>query len=226
MLKNILMGLVLIVGGFVMFAATRPDTYHVERSTRIDAPARVVFGQLEDLKAWATWSPWDKRDPQMQKTFEGPATGVGARTAWRGNKQVGTGRMEITEVQPPTLIKVRLTFIEPFAAVANSAFNLAPDGDKAVTVTWSMDGTNNLVGKVFGLFMDMDDSVGGDFAKGLAGLKTIAEEEGKRQSEVAAAAKAQADAAALAKAQAEAAAVQAAADTAAAATKGRRPSKR
>ena len=161
----------------------------------------------------------------MQKTFDGPGKGIGASYAWQGNKQVGKGKMEITESQPHTQIKYRLTFIEPFAAVAGTGFNLTPNGDKTVVVTWAMDGTNNLMGKVFGMFMNMDAAVGGDFEKGLAGLKTVAEGEAKRQTEMAAAAKAQADAAAQAKAQAEAAAIQAAAE-AAAATKSKRAGKR
>lgn len=219
MLKKILIGLVLVVGGFVVFAATRPDTYHVERSTKIDAPATVVFQQLDDLTAWAAWSPWDKRDPQMKKTLEGPPKGVGAAYSWQGNKQVGKGKMEITESQPPTQIKFRLEFIEPFAGVAKTGFNLTPDGDKTVAVTWSMDGTNNLMGKVFGIFMNMDETIGGDFEKGLAGLKTVAETKNvelTKAAAVAAQARAAAAAAEAVKAQADAAAAQAVANAAAA----------
>jgi len=175
MLKKILVALVVIVGGFLAFAATRPDTYHVERSARIAAPAPVVYAQLEDFKAWAAWSPWEKLDPQMQKTFDGPAKGVGAAYAWKGNDKVGTGKMTITEAAPPTRVACRLEFVEPFASVASTAFALASDGDKATTVTWSMDGHNNLMGKVFGLFMSMDKMIGADYDKGLAALKTVAE---------------------------------------------------
>src|SRR4029077_14764296 len=110
MLKKILIGVVVVVAGFLAFAATRPDTYHVERSTQIAAPTAMVFEQLEDLRAWAAWSPWDKRDPEMKKTFDGPPKGVGASYSWEGNKQVGKGKMEVTETQPPTQIKYRLTF--------------------------------------------------------------------------------------------------------------------
>jgi hypothetical protein len=218
MLKKILIVILVLVAGFLAYATTRPDSYKVERSTKIDAPGAVVFGELEDLKAWAAWSPWEAKDPQMKKTYEGPPSGVGAGYAWQGNDKVGEGKMTIVASQPPTQIQYRLEFVKPFAAVSTTSFNLTPDGDKATTVIWSMEGTNNLVGKIFGVFMNMDKMVGDDFDKGLAGLKQVAEVKAKQEAAAkaqaaAVAAKAQADAAAVlaAKAQAEAAAAELAA---------------
>ncbi len=212
MFKKILMGLVLVVGGFLFYASRRPDTYRVERSAKIEAPPAVVFSQLEDLKAWGAWSPWDKLDPSIKKSYAGSPKGTGASYAWEGNKKVGKGRMNITEATAPTSIALRLEFLEPFAAVANTSFKLAPEGDRTTSVTWTMEGTNNLVGKAWGVFMNMDKAIGSDFETGLAGLKTVSEAEAKKQAEAASlAAKAEAEAAAAsaAKAQAEA---QAAAD--------------
>jgi hypothetical protein len=207
MLKKILIGLVIVVGGFFAFAATRPDTYKVVRTTKVQAPAPVVFEQLDDLKRHAAWSPWEKLDPSMKKTFTGPPKGVGQSYAWEGNKQVGKGAMTITESQPPVQIKYKLEFKEPFASVASTGFGLTPDGDKAVTVTWSMDGQANLMTKVMCIFTPMDKMIGPDFEKGLAQLKVVSEAEAKRQAEAEAKAKADAAAAAAAAAaQAQAAA--------------------
>src|SRR5262245_51942507 len=108
MLKKVLIGLVLIVGGFAAYVVTRPDTYRVERSARIEAPARVVYAQLDDFRAWGAWSPWEKLDPQLKRTFEGPATGPGSSYAWQGNDKVGKGRMTIVEATPPTRLAYRL----------------------------------------------------------------------------------------------------------------------
>jgi len=224
MFKKILLVLVVAVGGFLAFAATRPDTYHVERSTSIDAPAAVVFSQLENLKAWEAWSPWEKRDPAMKKTYEGPPLGVGAAYSWEG-KESGAGKMTVTNSEAPRLLKLRLEFIKPFTATAAVEFKLASAGGKATGVTWAMDGTNNLMGKVFGIFMNMDQSVGGDFEKGLAGLKTVAEAEGEKQA-AAAKAKAEADAAAAAVVRAEAEAATRAAMEAEAASKGKAKGKK
>jgi hypothetical protein len=219
MFKKLLLGLVLVVGGVLVFASTRPDTYHVERTVKIDAPASVVFSQLEDFKAWGAWSPWDKLDPQMKKTFEGPATGVGSTYSWQGNDKVGKGKMSIVGSQPPSEIKYRLEFIQPFTAIANTSFKVAAEGDKA-SVTWAMDGNKNLIAKVFGLFMNMEAQIGGDFDKGLAGLKAVAEGEAKKVADAAAAKKA-AEAAAAAKAEADAAAAKAAAEAVASKEKGK-----
>ena len=186
-LKKVLALLAVAIGGFLAFAATRPDGYRVERSKKIDASAEVVYAQLDNFKSWGTWSPWEKRDPGMKKTFEGPASGVGAAYAWEGNKDVGQGKMTITESKPPrggtgetALITIRLEFLKPFASVATSGFEVKPEGDKAATVTWSMEGRNNLMGKAFGIFMNMDKMIGGDFETGLANLKGIAEAEAKK----------------------------------------------
>jgi len=200
-LKKVLVVLVVIVVGVIAFAATRPDSYRVERSQKIQAPAAVVFAQLDDFKAWQAWSPWEKRDPNMKKTYEGPARGAGASYAWQGNDKVGEGKMTITDATAPTAISYRLEFIKPFASVAATTFTLQPDGDKAANVTWAMSGDNNLIGKVFGVFMNMDKMIGGDFETGLAGLKSVSEAEAAKAEAAAAAAEA-----AKAQAQAQAAA--------------------
>jgi uncharacterized protein YndB with AHSA1/START domain len=187
-LKKVLVVLGIGIAGFIAFVATRPDTYHVERSQKINASADLVFAQLDDLKSWAAWSPWDKLDPSMKKTYQGPAKGVGSSYSWEGNKKVGKGKMTITEVTPPTAISYRLEFVEPFAAVSTTGFTVKPEIDKTVTTTWSMNGHNNLIGKGFALFMDMDKMVGDDFEKGLANLKTIAESEAKKRADTAQAA--------------------------------------
>lgn len=220
MFKRILIVLVVIIAGFVAFAATRPGSYRVERSARMDAPAAIVFAQLEDLRAWSAWSPWEGKDPLMTKTFEGPAKGVGAGYMWQGNDKVGEGKMTITDSRPPSDVKLRLEFIKPFAAVATTELTVQPDSAGSCTVTWAMEGTNNLIAKMFGLFMNMDTMIGNDFDKGLAALKQLAESEARKQEAAAAAAKAAADAAAAAaaaeKAKAEDAAKAAAAAAAAA----------
>ena len=176
-LKKVLLVLAIGIGGFIAFAATRPDTYKVERSLKMEAPADIVFAQLDNFKSFSAWSPWDKLDPNMKKTFEGPAQGVGAGYAWEGNDKVGKGKMTITNTTPPTSVVYKLEFLEPFASVATTTFSIKPEGEKASHVTWTMDGKNDLIGKAFGIFMDMDKMIGTDFEKGLGSLKGIAEGE-------------------------------------------------
>jgi hypothetical protein len=199
MLKKILGVVAVLVVAFAGFVATRPATYHVERSKEIRAPAEVVFAQLDDFRAWPAWSPWEKLDPGMKKTYEGPERSVGSSYAWQGNSDVGKGKMTITDRHPSSHLGLRLEFLEPFASTAATDFRLRAAGD-AVNVTWSMEGNNDFMGKLFGTFMDMDAMIGADYEKGLAALATVSEAEAKRQVEAAAAEKARVEAAAQAEA--------------------------
>jgi len=178
MLKKILLGVAAVIVLFTIVVMTRPATFHIERSIGVAAPPAAVFAQVNDFHTWAAWSPWEKLDPQMKKTFEGPATGVGSMYAWTGNDKVGEGKMTIQKSDPPSQVLIKLEFLKPFAATNTATFTFAPapEGSK---VTWAMDGENNFVAKAFSMFMDMDKMVGGDFEKGLAELKTIAETSAK-----------------------------------------------
>jgi hypothetical protein len=175
MVKKVLLALAVVIVGFLAFVATRPSSYHVERSATIHAPADLVYAHLADLKSFGEWSPWDKRDPAMKKTYSASTTGVGATYSWQGNKEVGSGRMTITLAKPPTQVRERLEFIEPFASVADVGFDVVPAGADEVKATWSMDGHSNFVMKGMGVFMDMDKMIGKDFDDGLANLKRIVE---------------------------------------------------
>lgn len=179
MLEKILIGVAAVVVLFVAVAATRPSKYHVERMLEVAAPAGLVFGVLNDLHRFAGvlvlfGSPWEKRDPNMQKNFEGPATGVGQSLAWSGNREVGKGKMTIAESVPGQKVGIQLVFVKPMASTVACAFTLAGT-PKGSSVTWSMDGNHNFIGKAFGIFMDMDRMLGNDIEKGLVQLKTVAE---------------------------------------------------
>jgi len=194
MLLKILIGVAGVLVLFVAVVATRPSAYHVERKLEVAAPADLVFGVLNDLHQFAGvlvlfGTSWEKLDPNMQKTFEGPAAGVGQSYAWSG-KEVGRGKMTIEESVPGQKVGIKLEFVKPMASTATCALTLAgmPTGS---FVTWSMDGNHNFLGKAFGMFMDMDKMLGTDIEKGLALLKNVAED---KQVAIAAAGAAQADA--------------------------------
>ena len=174
MIKKILIGLAIVVVLLVGFIALQPSTYRVERSTTMNAAAPVVFAQVNDFHKWNDWSPWAKIDPAMKQTFEGAPAGNGAVYAWTGNSEVGEGRMTITESHPSDLIKIKLEFMKPFAANSNTVFTFKPEGNQT-KVTWTMDGDKNFIAKAFHLFMNIDKMVGGDFEKGLAQMKSVAE---------------------------------------------------
>jgi hypothetical protein len=179
MLIKVLIGVASVLVVFLAVVATRRSAYHVERKLEVAAPAALVFSVLNDLHQFAGvfvlfGSPLDQRDPNMQKTFEGPAAGVGQSYAWSGKNGVGTGKMTLQESVPGQKVGITLEFVKPMASTATCAFTLAstPTGS---LVTWSMDGNHNFIGKAFGMFMNMDNMLGSDIEKGLAQLKTVAE---------------------------------------------------
>ena len=165
---------VVLVIAFVCIVALQPSHYHIERSATVNAPAPVVFAQVNDFHKWQAWSPWAKLDPNMKQNFEGPSVGTGAVYSWNGNSQVGEGRMTITDSRPSDLIKIKLEFIKPWTATNATNFTFTPQADQTA-VKWTIDGDNNFMGKAFGLFMSMDKMIGGDFEKGLTQMKSIAE---------------------------------------------------
>jgi hypothetical protein len=170
----ILIAVAVIVIGFVLVVAMQPSEFRITRSASMAAPAPAVFAQVNDFHNWDAWSPWAKIDPGAKVTFDGPPSGTGAIFTWSGNKQVGEGTMTLTESHPNDLIRINLEFRKPFKATNTAEFAFKPDGNKTL-VTWSMYGRHNFVMKAFGLFMNMDKMVGGDFEKGLASMKSVVE---------------------------------------------------
>jgi hypothetical protein len=174
MLKKILIALAVIVIVFVVIVALQPSEFRVARTAAISAPPPAVFAQVNDFHNWEAWSPWAKLDPAAKNSFEGPSAGIGAIFKWSGNNEVGEGRMTITESRPSDLIKIKLDFTKPFEATNTTEFTFKPEGNQTM-VTWSMFGTNNFIAKAFCLFNSMDKMIGGQFEKGLAQMKSVAE---------------------------------------------------
>ena len=152
------------------------DTYTVERSTIINAQPEIVYAQIVDFHRWAAWSPWEDLDPDMTRTFTGSESGTGAACAWKGNRKVGEGRMQITDAADASRVEVALDFLKPFKASSTNTFDLTPEDD-GPRVTWTMTGSKTLMIKIFGLFKNMDKMVGPDFEKGLKQLKAVTEQQ-------------------------------------------------
>jgi hypothetical protein len=173
MLKKIAVVVAVLIAGVLVFAATKPDTFRVQRSASIKAPPEKIAAVLGDFHAWQAWSPWEKMDPAMKRSYSGAEKGKGAAYAWEGNGKVGQGRMEITDAAA-SRVALNLDFIKPFEAHNKVVFTLTPKGD-ATEVNWAMQGPVPYMAKIVHVFMDMDSMVGKDFEAGLANLKTITE---------------------------------------------------
>jgi carbon monoxide dehydrogenase subunit G len=174
MFKIIAIAVVLLLAVVLIYAATKPDTFRVQRSTDIKAPPEKIFPLINDLHEMNIWSPYEKKDPGMKRNYRGAADGKGAVHEWDGNKEIGQGRLEITESSPPSKVTMKLDFVRPFEAHNIVEFTLQPEGDTTRT-TWSMHGPSPYISKLLGLFVNMDNMIGKDFENGLASLKAIAE---------------------------------------------------
>jgi len=174
MLKLILFGIALVIAAILLYATTRPDTFRVQRTASIEAPPEKIFPLIDSLRSGEQWSPYYRKDPAMKGTYSGPESGVGATFEFAGNKDVGSGRVTITDSTPNGKVTMRLQMFKPFAADNVVEFTLEPKG-QATDVTWAMQGKQPYLAKVMCLFFDMDKMVGTDFAAGLASLKAIAE---------------------------------------------------
>ena len=174
MVKTLLMGIAVAILGLLGYASTQPDTFVVERAVHVQAPPDKIYPYLADFHQWSAWSPWEKRDPAMQRRFGGAASGQGAVYAWEGNRDVGSGRMEIRSARPVSSVDLQLDFLAPFEAHNTATFTLVPQNG-ATAVTWTMQGPMPLLSKVIGVIVSMDQMVGKDFEAGLANLKAIAE---------------------------------------------------
>jgi len=164
-----------VIAAVLIYASTKQDSFRVQRSVSIKAPPEKIFPLINDLKAWAGWSPYEKKDPAMKRSF-GPITaGKGATYEWAGDKNVGQGHMEILEESPSKKVLIKLDFIRPFETHM-AEFTLDPKGDTTLA-TWAIYGPSAYITKVMGLFFNMDTMIGKDFEAGLADLKTTAEKQ-------------------------------------------------
>lgn len=175
MVKKLTFVVALALAALLLFAATRPDTFRVQRSATIKAPPEKVFALINDMRAFNTWNPYNKKDPSMRGTYRGPQAGPGAGFDFEGDKNVGKGSLQITDAAPPNKVSMRLDMREPFEGHNAVDFTLAPRGTDTTEVTWAMHGASPYFSKLIGIFFNMDKMIGGDFESGLADLKTLAE---------------------------------------------------
>jgi len=176
MLKTVLIVvavLVIVLVAMLAYAATKPNTYRVERSTRVKASPEKILSLIKDFHEWAQWSPYEKLDPDMSRTFSGPEQGPGAVYEWNGDGNVGQGRMEILEVTPEK-VTIKLDFLRPMEGHNTAEFTLEPQGDET-KVTWLMFGPSKFVTKVMSTYFNLDGMIGNQFEEGLANMKTVVE---------------------------------------------------
>lgn len=170
MILKILLVLAALLAVLLLVAAFRPDDFRISRSALISAAPVAITAQIDTPRDFQAWNPWAKLDPNIQLSYEGPASGVGAASSWNGDASVGAGRLTVIESRPGELVRLRLDFLKPFASTATAEFVLTPE-EGQTRVTWSMYGKRNFLTKVIGLVCRMDKTMERSFDEGLANLK-------------------------------------------------------
>ena len=179
MIFKVFVSIVVIVAAFLGYVAMQPSDFRIIREIKINTPAEIPFANVNDLHKFDAWNPWSKIDPQAKQTFEGPSAGKGASSSWEGNKEVGSGRMTITDSQPNNLILMTLDIFKPYTATNNIEFSFKSEGNQT-TVSWAMSGKSNFIAKILCVFINRDKMIGKEFEKGLEQLKIISESEKKK----------------------------------------------
>jgi hypothetical protein len=174
MFKIIAVIIIVLVGALLLYAATKPNTFRVQRSANIHASPEKIYGLINDLHEWRAWSPYEKLDPAMKRTLSGADSGKGAIYEWVGNSKVGTGSLEITNSVPSSRVDIKLDMLKPIEGHSLVAFTLQPAGE-LTEVTWSINGPVPYLGKIMHTLFNMDHMIGGQFEQGLASLKSVAE---------------------------------------------------
>jgi effector-binding domain-containing protein len=171
--KRIAIVLGILIGIWLILAVIAPGDCHVERSVMVQAPAATVFEQVNTIGKWKSWSYWDNIDKNMKDSFAGPASGVGAIHYWEStNDSVGKGSLTITKSEPNAFVETELNFEGMGSSLGGWKMK---DTAGAVKVTTYMHMETPFFMRPMMLFMNMDEMLGADFEKSLAGLKRVSE---------------------------------------------------
>lgn len=177
-MKKVLKVIGVIIGAFIAFVLIAglfvSKDFHYETSIAINAPIEKVWDQVSNLNNHANWSPWEKKDPNMVKTFSGTPGTVGSVMSWKGNKDVGIGSQTITSLTPMTDVQTLMKFKEPFETESTAFFKLL-QGKDGVQITWGFDSKYPYPFNVSQLLFDMKKMMDKDFVPGLQKLKTVCE---------------------------------------------------
>ncbi|OFZ28811.1 MAG: hypothetical protein A2622_04045 [Bdellovibrionales bacterium RIFCSPHIGHO2_01_FULL_40_29] len=174
MALKIVSGIAFFIALFFGFVATRQGKFNYERSGLIEAPADKIFPYISQFSMGGQWSPYEKIDPNMKKTFSGADGQPGSMMVFEGNSQAGSGQLELIKLIPNELVEIKLTMTKPIRAENLVIYKLTPEGN-GTRFSWSMSGDGGFFGKLLNVFIDCENMVAGSFTEGIANLKTLVE---------------------------------------------------
>jgi effector-binding domain-containing protein/ribosome-associated toxin RatA of RatAB toxin-antitoxin module len=176
-LKRLLFFIIALVVLLFIVSFFLPSKMHVERSIKVNTKADAVYAQVNDIKTYNNWMPWNRKDSAMKQTYGPTTAGTGAYYSWESkHREVGNGKLTITESVPNKKVITQLDFMENGTAIGGWEMN---ESNGATDVKWFMDSeaSGGFLWKAMGkyMFLFMQGAVEKDFDKGLADLKKVAE---------------------------------------------------
>jgi uncharacterized protein YndB with AHSA1/START domain len=175
MLIRILILLAVALGCFLLYVAMKPGACTISRELDIQASPESLFIYINNSRKMNEWMPWQDSDPGVKMEYSGPDEGVGSKSAWDSPGKMGTGNAVVIESRLNQSVKTQLTYTKPMEMSQIAEVTLTPV-EGGTRVKWSVDGHNGFVFKLMGILMNVEKMVGGEFEKGLAKFKSIAEQ--------------------------------------------------
>jgi len=145
--------------------------FNLERSIVINKPVSEVFEVLANFKTWPTWSPWLTQEPACPVTVNNEVASIGHEQSWEG-KNIGSGKMHITHIEPNQRIDYDLYFLKPWKSQSQTSFIFEVINGQT-KVTWTMQSTLPIF--MFWMKKMMTALVGSDYVRGLTMLQDLCE---------------------------------------------------
>jgi uncharacterized protein YndB with AHSA1/START domain len=174
MLKKTALAFVVLIVLFLGYVSTRESSFRYERSGVINAPADKIFPYISQFRLGEKWSPYEKVDPNLKKTFKGTDGQVGSIMEFDGNMEAGSGQLELLNLVPNESVDIKLTMTKPMFAENLIQYRLTPEAG-GTRFTWTMSGDGGFMTKLMTVFIDCEKMIGGQFTQGIENLKTVVE---------------------------------------------------
>jgi hypothetical protein len=161
--------LVLLVALFVL-----PSAWEVERRHDVAVPPSRVFAEIEDLRAWRAWSPWQESAyPGLVFRYSPRTRGAGAEVSW-DSEATGDGRLRIERSVPSRELTFTMAF-QRGRISARDTLRLEPLPGDRTRVVWTDRGSlgRTLLGRLS--LPIIERSMGRDLERGLAALAAVCE---------------------------------------------------
>lgn len=175
-LRYLLYFVLALVALFLIIALMAPKVTTVERTIEINAPASMVYEQINSLEDMDKWSPWKKADPNVEFKYTGESGKVGSEYYWSGNDEIGEGTQTITSIEEGKGVNTKLNFVRPWPGEADASVTIKEDRDSVTVASWGFQSETAFPMNISNLFINMDKMLGPQYEEGLANLKKICEE--------------------------------------------------